>query len=76
MPRGVLTLEPGARFWFEGEMWEVDTFLGDQARLRRGTTVRSVATSALLAAATPLDELSDRHEGADDPFALPAVALA
>lgn len=76
MPRGVLTLEPGARFWFEGEMWEVDTFLGDQARLRRGTTVRSVATSALLAAATPLDELSDRHEGADDPLALPAVALA
>lgn len=35
MPRRVLTLEAGSRFWFEGEVWESDTFLGDQARLRR-----------------------------------------
>ena len=27
MPGGVLTLEAGSRFWFEGEVWEVDTFL-------------------------------------------------
>lgn len=72
MPRGVLTLEPGSRFWFEGDMWEVDTFLGDQARLRRGVSVRSVSTSALLAAATPLDEPADDPDGEGDPFALPA----
>lgn len=74
MPGRVLTLEPGSRFWFEGEVWEVDAFLSDQARLRRGTTVRSVSTSALLAAATPLDEPTEEEEG--DPFALPAVALS
>lgn len=76
MPRGVLTLEPGSRFWFEGEVWEVDAFLGDQARLGRGTTVRSVSTSALLAAATPLDEPADEQDEEGDPFALSAVALA
>lgn len=76
MPRGVLTLEAGSRFWFEGEVWEVDTFIGDQMRLRRGVTVRSVSTSALLAAATPLDDTNGDRDQEDDPFALPAVALA
>ena len=62
MPDGVLTLAPGARLWFEGQGWEVDCFLADQARLRRGASVRSVSTSALLAAATPLDERLDTTE--------------
>lgn len=76
MPRGVLTLETGSQFWFEGEAWEVDSFLGDQVRLRRRTTVRLVSTSALLAAATPLDEPADDPDGDGDTFALPAVVLA
>lgn len=74
MPVGVLTLEPGSRFWFEGEAWEVDAFLGDQAHLRRGSTVRSVSVSALLASATPLDE--PPPEDRSQVFELPAVALA
>lgn len=74
MPGHILTLEPGARFWFEGEAWEVDAFLDDHARLRRGTVVRTVSTSALLAAATPLEERP--ADAAGDPFVLPAVALA
>ena len=61
MPSGVLTLETGSRFWFEGEVWEVDTVVGDQVRLRRDATVRSVSTSALLEAASPLDEPEEGH---------------
>lgn len=76
MPRGVLTLEPGARFWCEGEVWEVDTFLGDQVRLRRGATVRSVSTTALLETASPLDEPGTGQSAPDDLFTLPAVVLA
>ena len=76
MPSGVLTLETGSRFWFEGEAWELDTFVGDRARLSRGVTVRSVSTSALLAAATPLDESAGQEDAARDHFALSAVALA
>jgi len=30
MLSGVPTLETGSRFWFEGEVWEVDTFVGDR----------------------------------------------
>ncbi len=74
MSDGILTLEPGSRFWFEGESWEVDDFLGDQARLRHGTAVRSVSVSALLASATPLDQTP--AEVRSQPFELPAVALA
>lgn len=48
MPDGVLTLQPGARLWFEGEAWEVDCFLADQVRLRHGAAVRLVSMSALL----------------------------
>lgn len=76
MPRGVLTLEPGARFWCEGEVWEIDTFLGDQVRLRRGATVRSVSTTALLETASPLDEPGTGQSAPDDLFTLPAVVLA
>ena len=76
MPSGVLTLETGSRFWFEGEVWEVDTFVGDQVRLRRDATVCSVSTSALLEAASPLDEPEERHGAHGDPFALPTVVLA
>ncbi len=76
MSRGILTLEAGSRFWFEGEVWEVDTFVGHQVRLRRGVTVRSVSTSALLAAATPLDDTNEDRDQEGDPFTLPAVALA
>jgi len=68
----LLTLEPGSRFWFEGQAWEVDCFDGDQARLRHGSTVRSVSTSALLGAATPLDDLGDSGEQE----LLPTVALS
>lgn len=68
----LLTLEPGARFWFEGQEWEVDCFDGDHARLRHGSTVRSVSTSALLDAAMPLDDVRD---GAEQDL-LPAVALS
>lgn len=76
MPRGVLTLWPGSRFWFEGEVWEVDTFLGDQVRLRRGATVRSVSTTALLETASTLNEVEGGHDAPRDPFALPAITLA
>lgn len=68
----LLTLEPGSRFWFEGQAWEVVCFDGDQARLRYGSTVRSVSTSALLGAATPLDDLGDSAEQE----LLPTVALS
>ncbi len=76
MPRGVLTLETGSRFWFEGEVWEVDAFLGDQVRLRRGATIRSVSTTALLETASPLDEREEGPDSDADPFSLPTVILA
>lgn len=47
-----------------------------QVRLRRDATVRSVSTSALLEAASPLDEPEDGHGAHGDPFALPTVVLA
>ncbi len=76
MSRGVLTLEAGSRFWFEGEAWEIDTFFGDQARLRRGLTVRSVSTSALLAGASSLDDVDGNRDAEADAVALAAVTLA
>ena len=57
-------------------MWEIDTFLGDQVRLRRGATVRSVSTTALLETASPLDEPGTGQSAPDDLFTLPAVVLA
>lgn len=72
MSKYVLTLDPGTRFGFEGQTWELDRFDGDCVRLRRGATVRSVSTSALLGAATPLDD--ERGEAEDE--LLSTVALS
>ncbi len=72
----LLTLEPGARFWFEGDVWEVDRFDGDCVRLRHGATVQSVSTSALLGTATPLDdERVDDEEDLMSTVALSALTV-
>ena len=72
MSKYVLTLHPGTRFWFEGQTWELDRFDGDCVRLRHGATVQSVSTSALLGAATPLDD--DRDDAEEE--LLSTVALS
>lgn len=55
MPSGVLTLEPGTKFWFEGDVWELDELQGEKARLRRGSSVRAVSINSLLEGAAPLE---------------------
>lgn len=55
MPSGVLTLEPGTKFWFEGDVWELDELQGEKARLRRGSSVRAVSINSLLEGAAALE---------------------